>query len=219
MVPPVWPSLRRAGGRGWPIVVVGGGAPWQPTYGMWRDEVPDVPGPCFRHVSGRVIVHGHRRHEIERAFAIVDNDALRAHFARGVDVRVGRVERIEHFGWGSRVVTKTGDDIDARLAVEATGSRPGRTAQVAFGIVVAELPPGIARDTVTLMDLRAPPGGGGGPPSSATSFRWLTGGSSRRPCSRHGHRRRRSSCASDSASGSVRPGRGSSTARGASNGS
>jgi lycopene beta-cyclase len=158
-------ACRRAGLA---TVVVGGGAPWQPTYGMWRDEVPDVPGPCFRHISGRVTVHGHRRHEIERAFAIVDNDGLRAHFACGVDVRVGKVERIEHFDWGSRLVTTTGDDVDARLAVDASGSRPAgavQVAQVAFGIVVAELPPGIERDTVTLMDLRPPRGGGGGPPT------------------------------------------------------
>ena len=114
--------------EGLAVVVVGGGAPWRPTYGMWRDEVPDVPGPCFRHVSGRVIVHGHRRHEIERAFAIVDNDALRAHFASGVDVRgrEGRTDRALRLGQPCR-----DDDrrrVDARLAVDATGSRrPGRT--------------------------------------------------------------------------------------------
>ena len=79
-------ACRRAGLA---VAVVGDGGPWRATYGMWHDEVADVPGPCFGHVSARAIVHGHRRHVIERAYAIVDNDALRAHLARGVDVRAG----------------------------------------------------------------------------------------------------------------------------------
>lgn len=147
-------ACRRVGLR---VTVLGDGGRWRATYGMWRDEVPDLPGPCLGNVSARVIVHGHRRHVLERAYAIADNDALRAHLAHGVDVDVARVERIQHFPWGSRAVCSSGTAVDARLIVDATGRRSGEpsTAQSAFGIVVADLPAGFERDTVTLMDLRA----------------------------------------------------------------
>ena len=56
---------------------------------MWRDEV-DLPDRCFGHVSTRTVVEGHRHHDLARAYAIVDNIALRAHLADGLDVRAGR---------------------------------------------------------------------------------------------------------------------------------
>ncbi|MET0324772.1 MAG: lycopene cyclase family protein [Ilumatobacteraceae bacterium] len=147
------------------VVVVGGGGPWANTYGMWRDEV-DVPDRCFRLVPDRTVVEGHCHHDLARSYAIVDNAALRAHLAAGLDVRVGRVAGVQHFTWGSRVLADTGP-IDARLVVDATGrpsaltpGGPTTVAQTAFGVVVPEPPPGFDRAAVTLMDLRPLPGPG-----------------------------------------------------------
>ncbi len=84
-------ACRRAGVA---TAVVGLGSPWPATYGTWRDDVPDLPDTCFAHIAPRVVVHGHRRHLLERAYGIIDNAALRAHLADGVDVRVACVERI-----------------------------------------------------------------------------------------------------------------------------
>ncbi len=141
------------------VVVVGEGRPWTATYATWRDDVADLPGPCFASSAANVIVHGHRRHVIERAYGIFDNDRLRAHLAAGLDVRVGRAERIRHMRWGSRVLTSDpdGGDIDARLVVEAVGRPAAATsaAQTAFGLVLAAPPPGVDPAAPTLMDLRS----------------------------------------------------------------
>ena len=146
--------------NGLDVVVVGAGRPWTATYGTWRDDVPDLPGDCFGHVLDAIAVHGHRRHELARPYAIVDNDALRDHLASGLDVVVAPAERIRHMAWGSRVLTADGA-VDARIVVDARGrTRPGAAAQTAYGVVVAERPV----DGPVLMDLR-PAGTAGAVPT------------------------------------------------------
>lgn len=155
------------------VLVLGGGgpsgdAPWPATYGMWRDEVPDVPDRCFAAIAPRPVVFGHRRHELDRAYGIIDNVALRDHLSTGVEVVRGRASGVQHFTWGSRVLGDSGA-LDARLVVDATGCPPAlahasapAAAQTAFGIVTAESPAGA--DELVLMDLRAL----GGVPSPPT---------------------------------------------------
>ena len=148
--------------------LIGDGAPWPATYGAWRDEVPGLPDACFSSVDQRPVVHGRSRHELDRAYAVVDNEALRALLSAGVERRAARATGVQHFGWGSRVLTLDGP-VDGRLVVDATGVPPalGRrsapaAAQTAFGIVTTDRPPGDAG--VVLMDLR-PLHGVPGPPT------------------------------------------------------
>jgi lycopene beta-cyclase len=141
------------------VVVVGTGRAWTATYGTWRDDVPDLPGECFEHVLDGIAVHGHRRHEIARAYGILANGALHEHLAAGIHVITAPAERIRHMAWGSRVLTADGD-IDARIVVDARGrTTGGAAAQTAYGVVVAERPP----DGPMLMDLR--PAGDGSVPT------------------------------------------------------
>ncbi len=140
------------------VVVVGAGQPWSATYGTWRDDVPDLPEECFSAVLPGITVHGHRRHDVARAYAIVDNAALRGHLAGGVDVLAAPAEHIRHMAWGTRVRTADGD-VDARIVVDARGRRaPAVVAQTAYGVVVPDPPASGA----VLMDLRP---AGLGPPT------------------------------------------------------
>lgn len=159
-------ACRRAGLA---TVVIGPGSPWRATYATWRDDVADLPDACFAHVVPSVVVHGHRRHVIERPYGVVDNAALRAHFEDGLDVRRTYATALRQDGWGSRVVTDAGD-VDARIVVEAAGfppmlgrSPPAAANQTAYGVVVDERPSTYAGDDVVLMDLR--PAGGGERPT------------------------------------------------------
>ncbi len=130
--------------------------------------MPSVPVPCFASTSATVIVHGHRRHIVEREYAVFDNHALRAHLAAELDVHKARAERVRHMAWGATVLTARGG-VDARLVVAATG-RPrsaataATAAQTAYGVVVASPPPGIETSMPTLMDLRP---ADAGPPTFA----------------------------------------------------
>jgi lycopene beta-cyclase len=120
---------------------------------------------CFATTAAGVIVHGHRRHEIARPYAVFDNERLRARLAAGVPIHLARAEQIRHMRWGSRVLT-TGGDVDARLVVEATGTAAQATAaQTAYGVVLPRPPPGIDDRIPTLMDLRPAENAGSGPPS------------------------------------------------------
>jgi lycopene beta-cyclase len=146
------------------VVVVGEGRPWTATYGTWRDDVPDLPDQCFAAATDAVIVRGHRRHVVERAYGIFDNAALRARLGAGLELRNAHVERVRHMRWGSRLLTAAGD-VDARLVVDATGRRttPISAAQSAFGLLVAGPPAVVDPVLPTLMDLRPP--GSDGPPT------------------------------------------------------
>jgi lycopene beta-cyclase len=146
------------------VTVVGHGRPWTATYGTWRDDVPDLPANCFATTSPAVVVHGHRRHVVDRAYSTLDNGALWAHLGAGVDLRNAHVARIRHLPWGSRLLTSAGD-VDARLVVDAAGrtTTTSSAAQSAFGVIVRGPPPEVDRELPTLMDLR--PAGGNGPPS------------------------------------------------------
>lgn len=153
--------------QGLAVKVVGEDRPWPATYGLWLDDVPWLPELCFAHLAARVVVHGQRRHEIARAYGVVDNEALRGHLGRGVAVTGARADALQHFRWGTRVVAADGD-IDARLVVDASGAggfrRPAperlTAVQSAYGVVMAAPPGRFDAGAVTLMDLRSVPGTG-----------------------------------------------------------
>lgn len=146
--------------RGLRVGVIGSGAPWPATYGLWRDEVPGLPDECFTAVVPHVVVHGHRRHVLERPYGVLANDAARAHFGRDVELIPARAERTVRTPTAVRVLTDAGR-VDARIVVDAGGRSlvPGQAAQSAYGVVVTDPPPGALEPT--LMDLR--PAGEGVP--------------------------------------------------------
>ena len=106
-----------------------------------------------------VVVHGRRRHVVDRAYGVVDTAALRAHLGAGVERAAGRASGVQHFTWGSRVLIGAAH-VDARLVARASGSA-GRPAawQTAYGIIVDEPPPRFDQEVVTLMDFRSVGGG------------------------------------------------------------
>lgn len=148
--------------HGLAVVVVGRGRSWGATYGTWRDDVADLGDELFVSVMPRIAAWGDRRHVLERTYAIVDNERLRAELARDVQSRRGRATGVQHFAWGSRLLTD-GGDVDARLVVDATGWPPmvagasqvrrAPAWQTAYGVVLDSLPHHL--DGPTLMDLRA----------------------------------------------------------------
>lgn len=158
-------------GAGLAAVLIGPGRPWAPTYGTWRDDVEQLPDSVFSSISDRVVVVGDRRHDLSRAYGIVDNDRLASQLTDGVERHRSMAFGVEHTAWGARVHTGAGA-VDARAVIDATG--PGglggdgprtpegaghggpRAWQTAYGVVLRELPTGveIASDAVTLMDFR-----------------------------------------------------------------
>ncbi len=110
------------------VAVAGAGRPWTATYGVWRDDVADLPEHCFAHVAPSGVVHGCARRVLARPYGVLDNGALREHLTSSVDVAPMAMMGVQHFSWGSRVLT-AGAPLDAKLVVDATGvgqSRPPR---------------------------------------------------------------------------------------------
>ena len=92
-----------AGAAGLDVVVVGDGRPWTATYGTWRD---DVAGPARRRASRRsspaVVVHGHRRHVVERPYGdLRQRRACATTSAAGVDASRRVPSGSATCAWGS----------------------------------------------------------------------------------------------------------------------
>lgn len=109
-------------------------ARWGATYGLWGDELGDLPASV---VSSRVIgpeVYALARHPLRREYLVLDNAALQAALPlEGVEVRRGRLS-------DAGVAALRGE---ARVVADARGARPDGAAsddpapaQTAYGIVV-----------------------------------------------------------------------------------
>lgn len=155
------------------VVLVGDDRPWTATYGTWLDDVPELPGDVFASVVPTITVWGERRHDLSRPYGVLDNSALRARLRTGVEHRRGWATGVQHFEWGSRLITGTGG-IDARIVIDAAGwpplvaspaARHDPAWQTAYGIVTAVRP--TVFDAPVLMDLRPVPGAASGPPTFA----------------------------------------------------
>jgi lycopene beta-cyclase len=109
-------------------------AVWTPTYGVWEDELGDLPASVvrWRVADPQVRVHGH--HRLRRPYVVLDNVALQAALPLdGVEVRRARLDDDEVVGLRN----------EARVVVDARGARPDglvpgdpAPAQTAYGIVV-----------------------------------------------------------------------------------
>ncbi|MFM8970433.1 MAG: lycopene cyclase family protein [Actinomycetota bacterium] len=164
------------------VVVVAPDAPWHATYGAWRDDVADCElgtmlDALVRGAWPTVRVVGTKEHLLPRAYVVFDNGRLCAALARGVQRRIDVVESVTHSVDLSTLRLASGNEVQARLVVDASGvgaflARPESNvraragahagAQTAYGLVLPADHPAVAnagvRDQVfTLMDWSTPP--------------------------------------------------------------
>lgn len=164
-------AAARAGAS---VVMVGPGTAWAPTYSAWADTLPQGVLDAAteeRWTHAEVHLDGAIR-TLARPYVKLDVVALRAHLreaarSAGVVERVGRAVEIDASQAMSRVRLGEGDELAARLVVDArgagaTGGRATRW-QTAHGRLV-DLAPGSARlDLLRWMDFS--PSDEAGPPS------------------------------------------------------
>lgn len=165
------------------VLVVAPESQWLATYGAWRDDVVDCElgatlDAVVRDSWTTVRVVGRREHLLPRSYVVFDNARLREALANGVTTFVGQVDSVEHSVDASTVRLATGDTLQCRLVVDASGNgaflaRRGEPsgAQTAYGVVlgagntahtahtahsvrIRAFPPG---DAFTLMDWSNPP--------------------------------------------------------------
>lgn len=142
--------------RGVDVELVGPGEAWTATYTTWADDLDGLAllddVSVWAHRFDRIAVRFGRARDIERAYGVIDNDSLQAHLWRGLRRTVGTVDRA--------------DEVRARLVVDATGwpSKLGESSdgagaargwQTAFGVVLADPPPG-PLGSPTMMDYSDP---------------------------------------------------------------
>lgn len=148
--------------------------PWVATYGMWSRELPvDLPSSVVAaRAAGRAIAV--TEHRLGWEYAILDVDALRAHFAEqftGVTVHTGRAVRSPEPGV---VALADGSSLKASVVVDAAGrwrpldptaSRRVPAEQTAYGVILDEesVTPLVAPGEALFMDWRADHGEPGWP--------------------------------------------------------
>ncbi|WP_425307691.1 lycopene cyclase family protein [Ammonicoccus fulvus] len=135
-------------------------AVWRPTYGVWVDEVADLPETVFRSRVRGPEVRAAGIHRLERTYGILDNRRLREALSlEGATIRETSLS-------DTQVATLRGE---ARVVVDARGARPARAtssspgraedaapAQTAYGIVVPSVAaaPALEGAPALLMDWR-----------------------------------------------------------------
>ncbi len=133
---------------------------WPNTYGLWADEVPELPGKAIAAAPATTLAFGTREHRVDRAYRVLDNAGLREWLTEPrVEVITGKATSAEHGPHGSTVLLADGRRLAAAVFVDASGApklRAPRAEQTAYGLVLpadqAErlAPP----DTAVFMDWR-----------------------------------------------------------------
>lgn len=167
-------SLTR---RGVDVVVFSPDAPWDATYGAWRDDVEacELGAPLDSLVRGAwstVRVVGVREHLVQRPYVVFNNSRLADSLRRPVGRVTDTVTHVVHSSEYSTVHVDGAAALDARLVVDATGSGAflhrhdgalgvRRGAQTAYGLVFADgiVPSRVSvrNDVFTLMDWSTTP--------------------------------------------------------------
>ncbi len=109
-------------------------AVWAPTFGMWADELGDLPTTVVRARVDHPEIRGRAAHDLTRTYVILDNPALQAALPlTGVEIERSRLDDDDVKALSGR----------ARVVVDARGARPdGRVRddltphQTAYGIVL-----------------------------------------------------------------------------------
>jgi lycopene beta-cyclase len=166
---------------GMKVAVIGPGAPWSATYGVWVDEIEADPiiGPRLNEVfaarTDRIVVWGNRRHELGRRYAVIHNMNLRQILVEQIRSTGGQhlaaqVTDVTSMEGHSRVMSTDGEMTVGHVcdASGVQGWRSGARAaqrlamvpawQTAYGVVVDEVPAdaAVSVDLPTLMDFRLP---------------------------------------------------------------
>jgi len=156
------------------VITISDERDWSATYGAWRDDIDGCEiasrlDSVLRAGWSTVRVVGTREHVLPRAYAVFDNALLRSSLMRDVPISVGVVQTVDHGSDHSTLQTSSGETIDARLVVDATGTgtflvRRGTAAgaQTAYGLVLSSSRHatigGVVSDPhFTLMDWSTPP--------------------------------------------------------------
>ncbi|HSJ90910.1 MAG TPA: lycopene cyclase family protein [Ilumatobacter sp.] len=123
--------------HGLDVIAIGPSGSWPGTYGLWRDEVSDLPDRCFAGLTAGTVVRARTERLLARPYGVIDNAALRAHL--GLDeVRVhGRVARQVDTGDLAIAQLDDGELLAARWLVDATGRTDAAVWQTAYGVVVS----------------------------------------------------------------------------------
>ncbi|NJL47350.1 MAG: lycopene cyclase family protein [Leptolyngbyaceae cyanobacterium SM2_5_2] len=148
----------------------GPATPWQNTYGIWVDELEDLGLTQFlSHRWKDCVVHvRHKTLPLCRDYGLLAKEQLQAHWLAQVETsqvkwQPGTADRIDQVGSYSQVTTGNGEQLLARLVVDATGHRPALIRrspnphlafQAAYGIIGRFSKPPIAPEQMVLMDYR-----------------------------------------------------------------
>ncbi|GAA4718615.1 lycopene cyclase family protein [Isoptericola chiayiensis] len=129
-------------------------ATWTPTYGLWADELGDLPVSVVRARATAPELRAVGEHPLERAYLVLDNAALQQALPLdGVEVRTGRLDDAQVAALRR----------EAAVVVDARGARPEglrpddpSPLQTAYGVVVpaAAAPPALQGAESLLMDWR-----------------------------------------------------------------
>lgn len=144
---------------------------WPNTYGIWRDELEalglaDLLGHCWEncvsYFAQEVVKH-------QRAYGLFDKVKLQNYLLAqcekgGVDWREGIAKTINHLDDRSCVITETGEELQARVVIDASGHKPVFVErdytypiayQAAYGIVGQFSSPPVESGQFVLMDFRS----------------------------------------------------------------
>lgn len=147
-------------------------AVWSPTYGIWADELGDLPESVVRTRVVGPELRALGRHTLRRDYLVLDNAALQQ--ALPLDAVEVRRARLDDGETSALRGTRPGQ---ARVVVDARGARPDglvpddpAPAQTAYGIVVPsdEAAPALDGAPGLLMDWRTDWTGGDAPHGTPT---------------------------------------------------
>jgi len=164
--------------RGVAVRVVAPTAPWHATYGVWRSDVDgcELGAPLDAVLRGAwdtVRVVGRREHMLRRGYVVFDNERLQRSLGSDLEIVRDTVLGAEHDIEHTTLRLASGASVQARLAIDATGSgallahravaptysnpdvnaRDSDGAQTAYGLVVGSSPH-VQPEVFTLMDWR-----------------------------------------------------------------
>jgi lycopene beta-cyclase len=135
------------------LVAPSPGEPWHGTYGLWRDELPDLPDDAIAAAPAHALGIGTSVHLLDRDYLVVDNGGLRRWLTDpGVETVAGRIVG----AGGGTVHLSGGGRLSAAVLVNATGGRRAGlgTEQTAYGLIVSasEAKGLVPDDTAVFMD-------------------------------------------------------------------
>ncbi|MET8778055.1 lycopene cyclase family protein [Nocardia sp. NPDC004654] len=110
--------------------------PWTATYAAWADELPGWLDPAVTAATvARPTAWGARRHELDRAYVVLDTGRLQNSLdLTGAEIVAERAVRLERHG----VTLASGRTLPAERVIDARGiaRSPARAEQTAYGVLV-----------------------------------------------------------------------------------